>query len=103
MPVPGEAISQYIGLLVQVPLVGIFIFFTLKLISIFIGTVDKFLAALKERDEQWKSFLEEQRKINNEVIKDFASRLGEEMKKVTSEVAKLEGILLAIQQERKNK
>ena len=82
--------GDYIGLLIQVPLVGIFIWFTLRI-------VDRFLKSLDDRDRQWQTFLAEQRieNINAMTIqrKEFfdamaslGSRLGEEIKTVTQEL-----------------
>ena len=79
--------EQYVGLLVQVPLVGIFIWFTLRI-------VDRFMASLDKRDTQWQSFLEEQRKLTNESISNMAARFGDDIKEVSKEVASLRGVLL---------
>lgn len=94
-----NAMEQYIGLLVQVPLVGIFIWFTLRI-------VDRFMASLDKRDTQWQAFLEEQRKLSSESIASMAARFGDEIKEVSREVASLRGVLLAHDarsQERQNR
>ena len=80
--------ETYIGLLIQVPLVGVFIWFTLKI-------VDRFMASLDARDKQWQDFLAQQRKETNEAMTSLATRLGEEIKLVTNEVSKFNGILSA--------
>jgi hypothetical protein len=73
----------YIGLLIQVPLVGVFIWFALKLVS-------TFLESLEHRDLQWQSFLKEQREANNMAI----GRLAEELKTINTNIGRLEVILL---------
>lgn len=75
MPANTEA---YIGLLIQVPLVGIFIYFTLRIISIFLDSLEK-------RDLQWQVFLREQRDATNAVV----ARLAEELKTISQDVSRL--------------
>ncbi len=98
-------IGDYIGLLIQVPLVGIFIYFTLKLINIFMAAQAEFLKTLqqqnekwehatKQRDEQWQTFLREQRDTTNEAMVSLAARLGDEIKNIAQVVARLEGMML---------
>ena len=91
--------EQYIGLLVQVPLVGIFIFFTLRLIGIFNATIEKreaaWSAAMEKRDEEWRTFLSEQSTTSNDTIVALGARFGNEIKEVGEKVATLTGILLA--------
>jgi hypothetical protein len=76
----------YIGLLIQVPLVGIFVWFSLKIVSIFMSSLDS-------RDKQWQDFLEQQRKANNEAIAHMAQRFSDEIKQLGKEVAELRGAL----------
>ena len=80
--------ESYIGLLIQVPLVGIFIWFTLKI-------VDRFMASLDKRDLQWQEFLSQQRKETSEAMTALAARLGDEIKAIASEVARFNGVLSA--------
>ena len=72
--------NSYIGLLVQVPLVGMFIWFTLR-------QNKDFLDAMGKRDEQWRNFLEHQTKSTNDAI----SRIAEEVKSLGREVSELRG------------
>lgn len=81
-----ENAEAYIGLLIQVPLVGIFIWFTLKI-------VDRFLLSLDNRDKQWQSFLDAERKEMNEAMTNLAQRLGDEIKTIATEVARVNGVL----------
>jgi len=80
--------SDYISLLVQVPLVGIFIWFTIKI-------VDRFLKTLEQRDIQWQAFLTQQREETSKAMADLAIRLGDEIKATAIEVARFSGILTA--------
>lgn len=83
-----ENAEAYIGLLIQVPLVGIFIWFTLRI-------VDRFLKTLEQRDLQWQEFLAGQRKENSEALSSLAARLGDEIKSIAVEVARFNGVLTA--------
>ena len=74
--------ETYIGLLIQVPLVGVFIWFALRL-------VDIFLKSLEQRDGQWQSFLREQREANNMAM----GRLAEELKSITLNITRVEVML----------
>jgi hypothetical protein len=76
--------DTYISLLIQVPLVGIFVWFSLRLISVF-------LASLEKRDAQWQAFLEEQRKASHEAIAHMAGRFSDEIKALAKEVAEIRG------------
>lgn len=66
------AIDPIISLLVQVPLVGIFVWFTLQLSKNMQKQQD-------ERDAQWRDFLREQRESNNAAL----GRLADEIKSNT--------------------
>ncbi len=76
--------NTYISLFIQIPLVGIFVWFSLRLISIFLESLDK-------RDAQWKAFLEEQRKASHEAIAHMAGRFADEIKALAKEVAEIRG------------
>lgn len=68
-----------INLLIQIPLVGIFIWFILER--------DKRSDVKQlERDQQWREFLKEQREQNNAAI----ARLAEEIKKIAQQVSHLD-------------
>jgi len=76
--------DSYISLLIQIPLVGIFVWFSLRLISIF-------MASLEKRDEQWRVFLEEQRQSSQDAIAHMAGRFADEIKALGKEVAEIKG------------
>ncbi len=78
--------DSYISLLIQIPLVGIFVWFSLRLISIF-------MASLEKRDEQWRVFLEEQRQSSQDAIAYMAGRFADEIKVLGKEVAEIRGKL----------
>ena len=78
--------EPYIGLLIQIPLVGIFVWFSLKLIDMFLKSIDT-------RDGQWRSFMEQERKANAEALGYMASKFAEEIRAIGKEVAELRGTL----------
>jgi len=88
-------IEQYIGLFIQIPLVFIFIWFTLKIVDRFMVSLDKRDTAIEMRDDKWQKFLTEQRREFGEAIALLAERLGEEIKIVSSEVSRMNGVLTA--------
>ena len=83
MPANAEA---YIGLLIQVPLVGIFVWFALTVIRIFQNSLEK-------RDQQWQSFFDEQRKSYHDAISQMAGRFGDEIRTLGKEIAELRGVV----------
>lgn len=62
---------NYLNLLIQIPLVGAFIWFSLKQQTLFQQSAEK-------RDAEWRNFLLEQRMGNNEAL----ARLAEEIKQM---------------------
>lgn len=80
---PSNA-EPYISLLIQVPLVGIFVWFTLKIIRVFMDF-------LKSRDESWQTFLDQQRKQDKDAIAHMAERFAGEIRELGKEVAELRG------------
>lgn len=74
------SIEAYIGLLVQVPLVGLFIWFALR-------QSGEFLKAMEKRDEQWRDYLRSQTESTIAAI----SRIAEEVKNLGREVSELRG------------
>jgi hypothetical protein len=76
--------DNYIGLLIQIPLVGIFVLFSLRLIAIFMESLDK-------RDASWQVFLEQQRKQSNEAIQFMAARFADEIRVLGKEVSEMKG------------
>jgi hypothetical protein len=77
-------LEPYVGLLIQIPLVGIFVWFSLQLISVFLKSIDS-------RDAQWRLFMEQERKANTEALNHMASRFADEIKTIGKEVAELRG------------
>lgn len=73
-------IETYLGLLIQVPLVGMFIWFTLR-------QNKDFLTAMEKRDEQWREFLREHTDSTNAAI----GRIAEEVKLLSREVSEMRG------------
>lgn len=77
-------VDAYIGLLIQIPLVGIFVWFSLKLIDMFLKSIDT-------RDAQWRSFIEQERKANADALGYMASKFADEIRVIGKEVAELRG------------
>jgi len=77
-------IEQYIGLLIQVPLVGIFVWFSLAMIKLFTDLIDR-------RDKAWQEFLKQQQETNNNAIKAMAERFADEIRSLGKEIASLHG------------
>lgn len=76
----GTNIETYLGLLIQVPLVGMFIWFTLR-------QNKDFLTAMEKRDEQWREFLRDHTDSTNAAI----GRIAEEVKLLSREVSEMRG------------
>lgn len=73
-----------VSLLIQIPLVGIFVWFTLQ-------TQKQAAAAQDKRDTEWRIFLREQREANNAAL----SRLAEEIKSISTQNAAMQSLMLA--------
>ena len=78
------SINEYIGLFLQIPLVGIFVWFSLRLIKIFLDT-------LEQRDLQWQAYLAAQREIDRSAIGHMAGRFADEIKNLGKEISELKG------------
>ena len=92
LSMPPSNPIDWTSVLVQVPIVAVFIWFTLRLNAEHQKTIDKIVADnrqsstavmadwrnyLKERDEQWINFLIEQRNSQNKTLDTFAQRLND--------------------------
>jgi len=76
--------ETWIGLAIQIPLVGIFVYFTLIII-------DKFLKSIDTRDAAWREFFNTQREANNQSIASMAERFATEIRSLGKEIAELRG------------
>lgn len=77
-------VEAYIGLLIQIPLVGIFVWFSIQLIN-------TFLKAIEERDKAWREFLAQQRLYDREAIAHMAQRFSDEIRTLAGEVSEFRG------------
>lgn len=75
-------LEPYISLLLQVPLVGIFVWFSLQVINLFLKSLDA-------RDQQWKAWLEAERRANQEAVSHMASRFADEIRNLAKEIAEI--------------
>lgn len=76
--------EAWISLAIQIPLVGIFVWFSLQLISYFLNSIDK-------RDAAWREFINSQREANNLSIANMATRFSDEIRILGKEIAELRG------------
>jgi len=80
----NTSVENYLGLLIQIPLVGIFVWFSLKLISQFLEHLrDQRLAYLKNLEDQtvaWRTFIEQERKASHEALAHMAQRFADEIR-----------------------
>lgn len=86
---------EVLGLLFQIPLVGIFVWYNLenqkRQDARDKARDELFVNELRERDEQWRTFLKEQGEHGNFAI----ARIAEEVKTVTQEVARMNTVLIS--------
>lgn len=76
--------DAWVSLLIQVPLVGIFIWFTLKL-------NEQNQTAATKRDDEWRGFLKEQREASNAAL----ARIAEEVKTLSNQQAQMQALFIA--------
>jgi hypothetical protein len=88
-----NTIENYLGLLIQIPLVGIFVWFSLKLIGQFLDHLrEQRIAYLKNLEDQaasWRLFLDQERKANHEAIAHMAQRFADEIRGLTKALEEL--------------
>ena len=91
---PTIQVDAYIGLLAQIPLVAIFVWFSLQLIAVFLKSISElrntFVDSITQRDKEWMTFLEQERKANHEAIGHMAERFADEIRilgKAVSEIS----------------
>jgi hypothetical protein len=77
-------IEGWVGLAVQIPLVGLFIWFSLQLISYFLKSID-------QRDAAWREFLRQQQDANNAAVKAMAERFADAIRSLDKSVSELKG------------
>jgi hypothetical protein len=80
-----QNVDAYIGLLIQIPLVGIFVWFSLRLIDLFLKSLDL-------RDAQWKEFIKQEREASNIAITHMAQRFADEIRSLSKEISILNGL-----------
>ena len=92
----NEAIAN---LLIQIPLVGIFIIFILE----WSKRMDK---AILERDEKWRDFLREDRSLRAEMLRALAEEIQnntETLSKMTNDIARHEADALLMRRRKDDK
>ncbi len=82
----NPSVEGWIGLLIQVPIVGIFVWFSLQIVSNFLKSIDA-------RDQAWREFINQQREANNQSIAGMASRFSDEIRVLGKEIAEMRGLI----------
>lgn len=108
----GDSVTQaetWISLAIQIPLVGLFIYFSILLIDKFLKSIDSivksfaasienitktFVASADARDQAWRDFFNALRDNNNASIAHMAERFSTEIRAQGKEVAELRGVEL---------
>lgn len=90
----GISADAIVSLLIQIPLVGIFVWFSLRLIKIFLDEL-KVRSACEDserarRDDDWRAFLDKQSIASNVAT----ARLAEEIKALATQVAATNALIL---------
>lgn len=78
--------SNLISLLVQIPLVGIFVWFTLRMSS-------DYRADTNRRDDQWQKFIEQQNEVWRNFIRELVERSSEAEDMTSQRLAELAQII----------
>jgi hypothetical protein len=76
--------EAWVSLAIQIPIVGIFVWFSLQIVS-------SFLRTLEQRDKSWQDFLNQQREADRASIGAMAQRFADEIRALGKEVAELRG------------
>lgn len=86
-------VTDYIGLLIQVPLVGIFVWFALQLVRLFNDTItkrdDAWRVFLEQQEEASRSFLKQNADASTAAIQQMTARFADEIRNLTKEITEL--------------
>lgn len=98
--------ESWVGLAIQIPLVGLFIYFSIMMIEKFLKSISELTAAFSKsieavnksfvdsadkRDIAWRDFFNQQREANNASIANMAQRFSDEIRVLGKEIAELRG------------
>lgn len=99
-------VESWITLAIQIPLVGLFIFFSMAMIDKFLRSISEitktfaasieainktFVESADKRDAAWRDFFNQQREANANAIQNMAVRFSDEIRNIGKEVAELKG------------
>lgn len=102
-----QSIENWITLAIQVPLVGLFIYFSITMIGKFLESLDKSIKTFAltievitktytdsddRRDGAWREFMNQQREANAAAISNMAQRFSDEIRALGKEIAELRGM-----------
>lgn len=100
------ALESWVTLAIQVPLVGLFIIFSIVMIEKFLKSIDaltkafansietitkSFVDSAEKRDVAWREFFNQQREANSAAIGNMADRFSSEIHALSKEVAEMRG------------
>jgi len=86
-----ETLQPYISLFVQIPIVFIFVWFSINMLDKFLRALEKRDEQLAKRDEQFQVFLEQQRKSSFDAMGHMTGRFADEIKALGKDIAELRG------------
>lgn len=102
-----QALESWITLGIQVPLVGLFIYFSITMIDKFLKSIDVLSKIFAEtvtsitktytdsddkRDTSWREFMNQQREANAVATSNMAIRFSDEIRALGKEIAELRGL-----------
>jgi hypothetical protein len=100
------AIESWVSLAIQIPLVGLFIIFSIMMIDKFLKSISDmtkaysnsievvtktFVDSADKRDAAWREFFSQQREANNQSIQNMAIRFSDEIRAIGKDVAAMRG------------
>ena len=89
--------DAWLSLAVQIPIVVIFVWFSLQLISSFLKSIEtltaSFVKSIDARDAAWREFFYQYRDANNATINTMATRFSDEVQLIGKQVSELSGKL----------
>lgn len=99
-------VESWISLAIQIPLVGLFIYFSITMIEKFLKSISditktfaasievinkSFVDSADKRDGAWRDFFNQQREANAQAIQNMAVRFSDEIRAIGKEVSEMRG------------
>ena len=101
-----SSVETWITLAIQVPLVGLFIYFSITMIDKFLKSISEitknfassielinksFVDSADKRDAAWRDFFNQQRESHGQSIQAMATRFSDEIRAIGKEVSEMRG------------